>query len=249
MRWSLWLGALVAALALAGVVAACGGSAPERDVGSQRPDEQEPISQDDAADDLADALETNDDRGATQGGTEVEARMIEVPLTREAADAAQQAAEARSSNDAAGAGLGAGSQPPDGAIRINVFPLAGSLTAQGPVALGPYPRPLPLQLSAGPWNCAVGVDHPASDEAEGRFVVTFADYDEAGSEMVVEPAGPEWSGEARLEVVESEDEDKTTTTRAIPGIVGSMSGRRLTATIESGLQDGTWKISCRRISE
>ena len=239
-----WL--LVAMLALAGVVAACGGGAPEREVGSQRPEEQEPISQDDAADDLADALEANDDRGAAQGGTEVEARMIEVPLTREAA---QQAAEARSSNDAAGTGLGAGSQPPDGAIRINVFPLAGSLTAQGPVALGPYPRPLPLQLSAGPWNCAVGVDHPASDEAEGRFVVTFADFDETGSEMVVEPAGPEWSGEARLEVVESEDEDKTTTTRAIPGIVGSMSGRRLTATIESGLQDGTWMISCRRINE
>ena len=244
MRRLGWL--LVAVLAVVGVVAACGGGAPEREVGSQRPEEQEPISQDDAADDLADALEANDDRGAAQGGTEVEARMIEVPLTREAA---QQAAEARSSNDAAGAGLGAGSQPPDGAIRINVFPQAGSLTAQGPVALGPYPRPLPLQLSAGPWNCAVGVDHPASDEAEGRFVVTFADYDEAGSEMVVEPAGPEWSGEARLEVVESEDEDKTTTTRAIPGIVGSMSGRRLTATIESGLQDGTWMISCRRINE
>lgn len=244
MRWLGWL--LVAVLAVGGVGAACGGGAPEREVGSQRPEEQEPISQDDAANDLADALEANDDREAAQSGTEVEARMIEVPLTREAA---QQAAEARSSNDAAGAGLGAGSQPPDGAIRINVFPLAGSLTAQGPVALGPYPRPLPLQLSAGPWNCAVGVDHPASDEAEGRFVVTFADFDETGSEMVVETAGPEWSGEARLEVVESKDEDKTTTTRAIPGIVGSMSGRQLTATIESGLQDGTWRISCRRINE
>lgn len=233
MRWLGWL--LVAVLAVAGVGAACGGGAPEREVGSQRPAEQEAISQDDAADDLADALEANDDRGAAQGGTEVEARMIAVPLTRETADAAQQAAaETRSSNAAATAGLGVVVQTSNDPIRINVFPMEDSLTAQGPAALGLSPLLLPLQLSAGPWNCAVGLDHPVPDEAEGRFVVTFADFNEAGSEVAVEASGPEWSGEARLDVV---------------GIAGSLTGRALTATIVSDLQDGMWTINCRLVEE
>ena len=248
MRWSVWL--LLAVLAVAGVVAACGGGAPEREVGSQRPAEQEAGSRSgasggDAADDLTDALGADDDRGGAQDGdVEVRAEVIAVPLTREAAEAAE---EARSSSDAAGSGLPEGVEVPDGAVRIDVFPTLGSLTMSGPADIGPFP--LPLQLAVGPWNCAVGVDQPASDEAEGRFVVTFTDFDESGSEATVEAAGPEWSGEARLEVVESEDEEKMTATRAIPGIVGSMEGRVLTATIESELSDGMWKISCQRVDE
>ena len=145
--------------------------------------------------------------------------------------------------------MAGGAEPSDDARRIDVFSMSSSLTAQGPAALGPYPLRLPLRLAVGPYTYGVGVEHPAPDEAEGRFVVTFGDFDEVGSEAVVEAAGPEWSGAARLEVVESEDEDKMTTTRAIPGMVGSWSGRQLTATIESGLQDGMWRINCRRIYE
>ena len=250
MRSSVWL---LLAVVLAVVGAACGGGAPEREVGSQRPAEQEAGSQSGAAgggaaDDLTDALEADDDRGGAQGGdVDVQARVITVPLTREAAEAAE---EARSSNGTTASGLPeevGGVEVPDGAVRIDVFPTLGSLTMSGPADIGPFP--LPLQLAVGPWSCAVGVDQPASDEAEGRFVVTFTDFDESGSEAVVEAAGPEWSGEARLEVEESEDEEKMTATRAIPGIVGSMEGRVLTATIESELSDGMWKISCQRVDE
>lgn len=251
MRWPVWL--LVAVLAVAGVAAACGGGAPEREVGSQRPVEQEAGSQsgasgDDAADGLADALGADDDRGGVQGSdVDVQARVIATPLTREAAEAAE---EARSSNGTTASGLPeevGGVEVPDDAVRIDVFPTLGSLTMSGPADIGPFP--LPLQLAVGPWSCAVGVDQPASDEAEGRFVVTFTDFDESGSEATVEASGPEWSGEARLEVVESEDEEKMTATRAIPGIVGSMEGRVLTATIESELSDGRWRISCQRVEE
>ena len=253
MRWLVWL--LVAVSAVAGVAAACGGGAPEREVGSQRPVEQEAGSRpgasgDDAADGLADALEADDDRGGAQdSNVDVQTRVIATPLTREAAEAAE---EARSSNGTTASGLPeevGGVEVPDDAIRVTVFPMTSSLTVEGPGALRSSPFPLPLQLAVGPWSCAVGVDQPASDEAEGRFVVTFGDFDESGSEAVVEAAEPEWSGEARLDVVESEDEDKMATTRAIPGIVGSMEGRVLTATIESELSDGRWTISCQRVEE
>ena len=144
------------------------------------------------------------------------------------------AAAARSSNALAAAGLGVSVWTSDDAIRITVSPTVDSLTVEGPGTLGRPPLPLPLQMSAGPWNCAVGLDHPAPDEAEGRLVVTFADFDEAGSEVAVEAAEPEWSGETRLDVV---------------GIVGSLTGRWLTATIESDLGDGMWRISCQLIYE
>lgn len=251
MRRLVWL--LVAVLAVAGVVAACGGGASEREVGSQRPEEQEAGSQRDAGGSLAGALGRGDDGAAASdrsasGGSEgagARARWID-PVAEE-----RSASAARSSNDAAGAGgvMAGGAEPSDDARRIDVFSMSSSLTAQGPAALGPYPLRLPLRLAVGPYTYGVGVEHPAPDEAEGRFVVTFGDFDEVGSEAVVEAAGPEWSGAARLEVVESEDEDKMTTTRAIPGMVGSWSGRQLTATIESGLQDGMWRINCRRIYE
>ena len=251
MRWLVWL--LVAVLAVAGVVAACGGGASEREVSSQRPAEQEAGSQRDAGGSLAGALGRGDDRTAARdrsasGGSEeggARARWRD-PVADERA-----AAEARLSSDASGSGgvSAGGPEPSDDARRIDVFPMSGSLTAQGPVALGPYPLQLPLRLAVGPYTCGVGVEHPAPDEAEGRFVVTFGDFDEVGSEAVVEAAGPEWRGAARLEVVESEDEDKMATTRAIPGMVGSWSGRQLTATIVSDLKDGMWRINCRRIYE
>ena len=247
MRWSVWL--LVAVLAVAGVIAACGGGASEREVGSQRPAEQEAGSEGS----LAGALGRGDDRTAARdrsasGGSEeggARARWRD-PVADERA-----AAAARLSSDASGSGgvLAGGAEPSDDARRIDVFPMSGSLTAQGPAALGPYPLRLPLRLAVGPYTCGVGVEHPAPDETEGRFVVTFGDFDEVGSEAVVEAAGPEWSGAARLEVVESEDEDKMTTTRAIPGMVGSWTGRQLTATIVSDLKDGMWRISCQRVDE
>ena len=252
MRWSAWL--LVAVLAVAGVAAACGGGAPEREVGSQRPVEQEAGSRtgasgDDAADGLADALEADDDRraapaSAASSSSEQPEVVVLDPVATERAVAA-----GRSSSDAAGAGgvMVGGVEVPDDAVRIDVFPMTSSLAMSGPADIGPFP--LPLQLAVGSWTCAVGVDHAASDEAEGRFVVTFGDFDESGSEAVVEASGPEWSGEARLDVEESEDEEKMTATRAIPGIVGSMEGRVLTATIESELSDGRWRISCVRIDE
>ena len=234
MRWLVWL--LVAVLAVAGVVAGCGGGASEREVGSQRPEEQEAGSRDDAAGSLAGALGRGDDQRAASdrsasGGSEgagARARWID-PVAEERA-----AAEARSSNAAAAAGLGVSVWTSDDAIRITVSPTVDSLTVKGPGALRSSPIPLPLQMSAGPWNCAVELDHPTPDEAEGRLVVTFADFDEAGSEVAVEAAGPEWSGAARLEVV---------------GIVGSLTGRWLTATIESDFGDGMWRISCQLIYE
>lgn len=234
MRWSVWL--LVAVLAVAGVVAACGGGASEREVGSQRPEEQEAGSGDGAAGSLAGALGRGDDQraapdGSGSGGSEgagARARWID-PVAEERA-----AAAARSSNALAAAGLGVSVWTSDDAIRITVSPTVDSLTVEGPGALRSSPIPLPLQMSAGLWNCAVGLDHPAPDEAEGRLVVTFADFDEAGSEVVVEAAEPEWSGEARLDVV---------------GIVGSLTGRHLTATIVSDFGDGMWRISCQLIDE
>ena len=252
MRWSVWL--LVAVLAVAGVVAGCGGGASEREVGSQRPEEQEAGSGDGAAGSLAGALARGDGQRAASdrsgSGSSEGARSDVVVLDPVAEERA--AAAVRSSNGTTASGLPeevGGVEAPDDAIRVTVFPMTSSLTVEGPGALRSSPFPLPLQLAVGPWSCAVGVDQPASDEAEGRFVVTFGDFDESGSEAVVEAAGPEWSGEARLDVVESEDEEKMTATRAIPGIVGSMEGRVLTATIESELSDGRWRISCQRVDE
>ena len=228
-----WL--LVAVLAVAGVVAGCGGGASEREVGSQRPEGQEAGSPRDAEGSLAGALGRGDDQrtasdrsgsGSNERGRDV---VVLDPVAEERA-----AAAARSSNALAAAGLGVSVWTSDDAIRITVSPTVDSLTVEGPGALRSSPIPLPLQMSAGPWNCAVGLDHPAPDEAEGRLVVTFADFDEAGSEVAVEAAEPEWSGEARLDVV---------------GIVGSLTGRWLTATIESDLGDGMWRISCQLIYE
>ena len=257
MRWLGWL--LVAVLAVVGVGAACGGGAPEREVGSQRPVEQEAGSQrdasaggapDDAEDGPAGVLGTGDDRRAAQArslldsseGTGV--RWID-PVADE------RAARERASSDAAGSGGVSVGEPevPDGAIRIDVSPMVGGLTFSGPNDIPPVP--LPLQLSAGAYNCAVEVDRPAPDEAEGQLVVTFADFDESGSEARAEASDPEWSGAARLEVAESADEDdgEETPTRAFQGIRGSPTGRALTATIESGLQDGMWTINCRRVEE
>ena len=233
MRWSVWL--LVAVLAVAGVVAGCGGGASEREVGSQRPEEQEAGSQRDAEGSLAGALGRGDDQrtasdrsasGSNERGRDV---VVLDPVAEERA-----AAAARSSNALAAAGLGVSVWTSDDAIRITVSPTVDSLTVEGPGTLRSSPIPLPLQLSAGLWNCVVGLDHPAPDEAEGRLVVTFADFDEAGSEVAVEAAGPEWSGEARLDVV---------------GIVGSLTGRHLTATIVSDFRDGMWRISCQLIDE
>ena len=252
MRWSVWL--LVAVLAVAGVVAACGGGAPEREVGSQRPAEQEAGSQSgasggDAADDLADALEADDDRRAAPASAASSSSERPDVVTLDPVATERAVAAGRSSSDAAGAGgvMVGGVEVPDGAIRIEVSPMVGGLAVSGPNDIPPVP--LPLQFPAGAYSCAVEVDRPAPDEAGGRLVVTFGDFDESGSEAVVEAAGPEWSGEARLEVEESEDEEKMTATRAIPGIVGSMEGRVLTATIESELSDGMWKISCQRVDE
>lgn len=259
MRWLGWL--LVAVLAVAGVGAACGGGAPEREVGSQRPAEQEAGSQrdastggasNDAEDGPAGVLGTGGDRRATQTrsllgsseGAGATARWLD-PVAEE------RAARDRASSDAAGAGGVSVGEPevPDGAIRIDVSPMVGGLTFSGPNNIPPVP--LPLQLPAGAYNCAVEVDRPAPDEAEGRLVVTFADFDEAGSETQVEAADPEWSGEARLEVVESADEEdgEETPTRAFQGIRGSLTGRALTATIVSDLQDGMWTINCRLVEE
>ena len=240
MRWSVWL--LVAVLAVAGVVAACGGGAPEREVGSQRSVEQEARSQsgasgDDAADGLADTLEADDDRRAAPASAASSSSERPEVVVLDPVAAERAAAEARSSSDAATAGLaglGVTVWTSDDAIRINVSPTVDSLTVEGPGALRPFSLLLPLQLAVGPWTCAVGVDHSAPDEAEGRFVVTFGDFDESGSEAVVEAAGPEWGGEARLDVV---------------GIVGALTGRHLTATIVSDLKGGMWRISCLRIYE
>ena len=240
MRRLVWL--LVVVLAVAGVVAGCGGGASEREVGSQRPEEQEAGSRpgasgDDAADGLADALEADDDRRAAPASAASSSSERPEVVVLDPVAAERAAAEARSSSDAAAAGLaglGVTVWTSDDAIRITVSPTVDSLTVEGPGALRSSPIPLPLQLSAGLWNCVVGLGHPAPDEAEGRLVVTFADFDEAGSEVAVEAAEPEWSGEARLDVV---------------GIVGSLTGRWLTATIESDLGDGMWRISCQRIDE
>ena len=239
MRWSVWL---LLAVVLAVVGAACGGGAPEREVGSQRSVEQEARSQsgasgDGAADGLADTLEADDDRRAAPASAASSSSERPEVVVLDPVAAERAAAEARSSSDAAAAGLagqGVTVWTSDDAIRITVSPTVDSLTVEGPGALGPSPLPLPLQMSAGPWNCAVGLDHPAPDEVEGRLVVTFADFDEAGSEVAVEAAEPEWSGEARLDVV---------------GIVGSLTGRWLTATIESDFGDGMWRISCQLIYE
>ncbi len=261
MRRLGWL--LVAVLAVAGVVAACGGGAPEREVGSQRPAEQDAGSQrdastggasDDAEDGPTGVLGTGDDRRATQSrsllgssegaGAGATARWID-PVAEE------RAATGRSSSDAAGAGGVSVGEPevPDGAIRIDVSPMVGGLTFSGPNNIPPVP--LPLQLPAGAYNCAVEVRQVSPDDAEGRFVVTFADFDESGSETQVEASDPEWSGAARLEVVESADEDdgEETPVRAFQGIRGSLTGRQLTATIVSDLQDGMWTINCRLVEE
>ena len=243
----------MAAAVAAGVGAGCGGSdgVAEREVGSQRPAEGEAGSQraaaeaeGDAEDGLGDVLEADDDRGAVRGAS-TEVRVIAVPANAEAAERMME--ESRSSNNSA-AGLAGGREVPEGAIRIDVAPTSRSLTMQGPADIDPFP--LPLQLAAGSWNCAVEVDLPASDEAEGMLVVTFADFDESGSEAAVEAAAPEWAGEARLEVVElAEEDDGASTERRRPGMWGVMDGREFTATIESDLEDGMWTIRCERIDE
>ena len=261
MRWLGWL--LVAVLAVVGVGAACGGGAPEREVGSQRPVEQEAGSQrdasaggapDDAEDGPAGVLGTGDDRRAAQArslldssegtGAGATVRWID-PVADE------RAARERASSDAAGSGgvMAGGVEVPDGAIRIDVSPMVGGLTFSGPNNIPPVP--LPLQLSAGAYSCAVEVRQVSPDDAEGRLAVTFADFDESGSEATAETSGPEWSGAAQLEVVESADEDdgEETPTRAFQGIRGSLTGRQLTATIVSDLQDGMWTINCRLVEE
>ena len=250
-----WL--LVVVLALGGVVAACGGGAPERQVGSQRPVEQEAGSQRDASvggasGALAGAPSSDDDRRATPAGatpSSSEGVRGRVVVMDPVAD--ERAAARRSSSDAAGAGGVSVGEPevPDGAIRIDVSPMVGGLAFSGPNNIPPIP--LPLQLSAGAYSCAVEVDRPAPDEAGGRLVVTFADFDEAGSEARAEASDPEWSGAAQLEVAESADEDdgEETPTRAFLGIRGSLTGRALTATIVSDLQDGMWTINCRLVEE
>ena len=257
MRWLVWLGVLVAAAVAAGVGAGCGGSdgAAVREVGSQRPAEGEAGSQraaaeaeGDAEDGLGDVLEADDDRGAAQDGSVTVRRgVIAVPANAEAAERAME--ESRSSSDSAAGGLAGGREVPEGAIRIDVDPTSRSLTMQGPADVRPIP--LPLQLAAGSWNCAVEVDLPAADEAEGMLVVTFADFDESGSEAAVEAAAPEWTGEARLDVAESAEADdgEATAERRRPGMWGVMDGREFTATIESDLEDGMWTIRCRRIDE
>ena len=252
MRWLVWLGVLVAALAVAGVGAGCGGSdgAAEREVGSQRPAEGEAGSlggaeaEGDAEDGLSDVLEADDDRGAAQDGSvTVRSGVIAVPANAEAAERAME--ESRSSSDSA-AGLAGGREVPEGAIRIDVVPTSGSLTMRGPADIDSFP----LQLAAGSWNCAVEVDIPEADEAEGLLVVTFADFDESGSEASAEAAGPEWAGAARLDVAESAvEDDAATTEHRTPGIWGVQGGREFTATIVSDLQDGMWTIRCRRIDE
>lgn len=255
MRWLVWLGVLVAALAAAGVGAGCGGSdgAAEREVGSQRPTEGEAGSQrvaeaeGDAEDGLADVLEADDDRGAAQDGSVTVRRgVIAVPANAEAAERAME--ESRSSGGAA-AGLAGGDEVPEGAVRIDVVPTLGSLTMRGPADIRPFP--LPLQLAVGSWNCAIEVDLAVPDDAAARLAVTFADFDEAGSEVVVEAAAPEWAGEARLDVAESTEADdgEATPTRRTPGILATMTGREFTATIESDLEDGMWTIRCERIDE
>ena len=253
MRWLVWLGVLVAALVLAGVGAGCGGSdgAAEREVGSQRPAEEEAGSQrgaeaeGDAEDGLSDVLEADDDRGAVRGAS-TEVRVISATANAAAAERAME--ESRSSSDSA-AGLAGGREVPEGAIRIDVVPTSRSLTMRGPADIDPFP--LPLQLAAGSWNCAVEVDLPAVDEAEGLLVVTFADFDESGSEASAEAAGPEWAGEARLDVAESAEADdgEATTERRTSRMWGVQGGREFTATIESDLEDGMWTIRCRRIDE
>ena len=252
MRWLVWLWVLVAALVVAGVGAGCGGSdgAAEREVGSQRPAEGEAGSpggaeaEGDAEDGLADVLEADDDRGAVRGAS-TEVRVIAVPANAEAAERAME--ESRSSSDSA-AGWRGEREVPEGAIRIDVVPTSGSLTMRGPADIDSFP--LPLQLTAGSWNCAVEVDLPAADEGEGLLVVTFADFDESGSEALAEAAGPEWAGEARLDVAESAAEDDAAPMeRRTPGIWGVQGGREFTATIESDLEDGMWTIRCRRIDE
>ena len=255
MRWSVWLWVLVAALVVAGVGAGCGGSdgAAEREVGSQRPAAEEAGSQHgaeaggDAEDGLADVLEADDDRGAAQDGSvTVRSGVIAVPANAEAAERAME--ESRSSSDSA-AGWRGGGEVPEGAIRIDVVPTSRSLTMRGPADIDSFP--LPLQLTAGSWNCAVEVDLPAVDEAEGLLVVTFADFDESGSEASAEAAGPEWAGEARLDVAESAEEDdgEATTERRTSRMWGVQGGREFTATIESDLEDGMWTIRCQRIDE
>ena len=257
MRWLGWL--LVAVLAVGGVGAACGGGAPEREVGSQRPVEQEAGSQRDASaggasSALAGASSSGDDRRTTPAGAApsssegVRGRVVVVDPV------ADERAARRSSSDAAGSGgVSAGGVVvrEGGATRINinVSPMAGGLAFSGPNDIPPLT--LLLQLPAGAYNCAVEVDRPAPDEAEGQLVVTFADFDESGSEATAETSGPEWSGAAQLEVVESADEDgdEETPTRALPGMGGLMSGRQLTATIVSDLQDGMWTINCRLVEE
>ena len=256
MRWLVWLGVLVAALVVASVGAGCGGSggAPEREVGSQRPAEGEAGSQraaaeagGDAEDGLADVLEAGDDRSAAQDGSVTVRRgVIAVPANAAAAERVME--ESRSSSDSA-AGLVGGGDVPEGAIRIDVVPTSRSLTMRGPADIDPFP--VPLQLAAGSWNCAVEVDLPAADKAEGLLVVTFADFDESGSEAAVEAAAPEWAGEARLDVAEfaEEDEGEAPTERRTPGMWGVMDGREFTATIVSDLEDGMWTIRCRRVDE
>ena len=256
MRWLVWLGVLVAALAVAGVGAGCGGSdgTSEREVGSQRPAEGEAGSpggaeaEGDAEDGLADVLEADDDRGAVRGAS-TEVRVISATANAAAAERAME--ESRSSSDSA-AGWRGGGEVPEGAIRIDVVPTSSSLTVQGPADTDSFP--LPLQLAAGSWNCAVEVDLPTPDEAEGLLVVTFADFDESGSEASAEAAGPEWAGEARLDVAESAesaeaDDGEATTERRTSRMWGVMDGREFTATIESDLEDGMWTIRCRRIDE